>query len=107
MLLVPNAARASEAMAHVVGAFAVLERRLISQRTRDGPAIKRAQGVRLGRPRTLPDSVRRRIRRERDAGKSWSSIVAGLNDEKVPTAQAGTRWHVSTVRKIYATEQAA
>ena len=45
---------AGEAMANVLATFAQFERRLISQRTKDALAAKRAQGVRLGRPRQLP-----------------------------------------------------
>src|SRR6266508_5134121 len=56
---------AGEAMANVLATFAQFERRLIAQRTREALAIKRvqlaAEGRRLGRPRTMPASVRRRI----------------------------------------------
>ena len=40
-----------EAMANVLATFAQFERRLIGQRTREALAVKRASGVRLGRPR--------------------------------------------------------
>ena len=40
---------AGEAVANVLAVFAQFERRLISQRTREALAIKKAQGVRLGR----------------------------------------------------------
>src|SRR3954454_13897767 len=46
-----------EAMASVLAVFAQLERRLIGQRTRDALAVKRAEGVTLGRPRTLDEAV--------------------------------------------------
>jgi DNA invertase Pin-like site-specific DNA recombinase len=90
-----------EAMAHVLATFAQLERRLISQRTKNAMAEKKAQGARFGRPRKLSGEIRARIRRERDAGGSWSSIAAALNSEGVPTAQGGVRWYPSTVRKVY------
>ena len=41
---------AGEAMANVLATFAQFERRLISQRTKDALAAKKAQGVRLGSP---------------------------------------------------------
>ncbi|MEU4039638.1 recombinase family protein [Streptomyces collinus] len=48
-------------MFQMQGAFAELEREMIRQRTREGLAEKRAQGVRLGRPATLPVDVVARI----------------------------------------------
>ena len=50
-----------EAMANMLATFAQFERRLISQRTKEALAVKKAQGVRLGRPPTLPQAVVRRI----------------------------------------------
>jgi len=47
-----------EMMAHVVASFAQYERRLISDRTKRALAVKRAEGVQLGRPRSIPDDVR-------------------------------------------------
>jgi DNA invertase Pin-like site-specific DNA recombinase len=70
-----------EAMASILATFAQLERRLIGQRTREALAVKRAQGVQLGRPRSLPAKVRKRIQRERAAGASLSAIARTLNDE--------------------------
>jgi DNA invertase Pin-like site-specific DNA recombinase len=89
---------AGEAMAHVLATFAQFERRLISQRTREALAVKRSQGVRLGRPTTMPPDVVRRIKRERAKGKSLAAIADGLNADGVPTAQGGTRWYPATVR---------
>ena len=53
---------AGEAMAHVLATFAQFERRLIGQRTQEALAIKRAEGVRLGRPATITPQLARRIR---------------------------------------------
>ena len=91
---------AGEAMAHVLATFAQFERRLIGQRTREALAAKRAQGVRLGRPRAVPDRVVRRIARERDAGRSLQRIADGLTADGVPTAQGGARWYATTVRGV-------
>lgn len=89
-----------EAMANILATFAQLERRLIGQRTKDALAQKRAQGVKLGRPRTVPDEIRDRIIAEHDAGRSWSAIARGLDEEKIPTAQGGQRWYPATVRAV-------
>ncbi len=89
---------AGEAMANVLATFAQFERRLISQRTREALAVKKSQGVRLGRPSTMPKSVVNRIKRERAAGKSFAAIADGLNQDSVPTAQGGRRWYPATVR---------
>jgi DNA invertase Pin-like site-specific DNA recombinase len=91
---------AGEAMANVLATFAQFERRLISQRTREALAVKRSQGVRLGRPVTLDASVARRIRRERRKGKSLAAIADGLNRDQVPTAQGGVSWYPATVRVV-------
>lgn len=92
-----------ELMATVVAAFAQYERRLISQRTRDGLAAKAAAGVRIGRPRTLGSAIRQRIVAEHAAGAGWTTIARGLNADGVPTAQGGATWYPATVRKVATT----
>jgi DNA invertase Pin-like site-specific DNA recombinase len=94
---------AGEAMANVLATFAQFERRLIGQRTREALAAKRASGVRLGRPVSLPDAVNKRIAAERKAGHSLAAIAAMLNEEQVPTAQGGRQWWPSTVRAVLRT----
>jgi DNA invertase Pin-like site-specific DNA recombinase len=89
---------AGEAMANVLATFAQFERRLISQRTREALAVKKSQGVRLGRPTTMPKKVVNRIRRERAAGKTFAEIADRLNADGVPRAQGGRRWYPATVR---------
>jgi DNA invertase Pin-like site-specific DNA recombinase len=91
---------AGEAMANVLATFAQFERRLIGQRTREALAAKRASGVRLGRPVSLPVAVSKRITAERSAGRSLAAIAATLNEEQVPTAQGGRQWWPSTVRAV-------
>jgi DNA invertase Pin-like site-specific DNA recombinase len=59
-----------EAMAHVLATFGQFERRLIGQRTKEALAAKKAAGVRLGRPPTVPQSVVRRMQRQRARGDS-------------------------------------
>jgi DNA invertase Pin-like site-specific DNA recombinase len=87
-----------EAIANILATFAPFERRLISQRTREALALKRSQGVRLGRPPTMSQYVIDRIRRERKAGNSLATIANGLNADRIPTAQGGRRWYPATIR---------
>jgi len=89
---------AGEASANVLASFAPFERRLISQRTRQALAVKRSQGVRLGRPPTMSQYAIDRIRRERATGNSLTAIANGLNADRIPTAQGGRRWYPATVR---------
>jgi DNA invertase Pin-like site-specific DNA recombinase len=83
-----------------VSVVAQFERRLLGQRTREALAAKRASGVRLGRPLSLPVAVRERIASERKAGRSLAAIAEMLNDEGVATAQGGRQWWPSTVRAV-------
>jgi len=95
---------AGEAMANVLATFAQFERRLIGERTRAALAIKRAQGVRIGRPRSLPLVVVDRIVAARAAGRSLRAIADELNADGVPTAHGGSLWYASTVRTVLASE---
>ncbi len=90
-----------ELVASVMAAVAQWERRAIGARTREALAAKRAQGVRLGRPRLLDPAVAGRIVAERDAGAGWSAIARGLDADRIPTAQGGARWWPATVRSVY------
>lgn len=89
-----------EAMAHVIGTFGQLERRLIGQRTKEALAARRAAGVRLGRPATLPDGVVARIVRLRAEGRTLQAIADQLTADRVPTGQGGRRWYASTIAKV-------
>lgn len=97
---VDTSSPSGEAMAHLLATFAQFERRLIGQRTKDALAIKRAQGVRLGRPTTVPAKVAARIDEERKAGLSFAKIAAALNADGVPTAHGGKAWYASSVRAV-------
>lgn len=91
---------AGEMVANVILSTAQYERRLIGQRTRDALAAKRAQGVRLGRPQTLPDDLVQRIVSARRAGASFRTIAAELEADRIPTARGGATWHASAVRAV-------
>lgn len=89
-----------EMMANVMASFAHYERRLISDRTKAALAEKRAQGATLGRPVVLADDVAARIVSDREAGKSYQAIAAGLNADGIPTAHGGKLWRPSSVRAV-------
>jgi DNA invertase Pin-like site-specific DNA recombinase len=94
---------AGEMLANVLASFAQYERRLIGQRTRDALAVKKSEGVRLGRPRTLTAEVVARIVELRKSGLSLERIADQLTGEGVPTAQGGARWYGATVAKVLQT----
>jgi DNA invertase Pin-like site-specific DNA recombinase len=59
---------AGEAMAHVLATFGQFQRRLISRRTKEALAVKKASGVGLGRPPSVPRSI---VRRNPATACSW------------------------------------
>ena len=83
----------------VLGAVAEWERNIISERTRDALAAKRARGARLGRPVEQSDDARARVRALRSVGLSLRATARRLNEARVPTARGG-RWHPSTVAGV-------
>jgi hypothetical protein len=76
--------------------------RVLSQRTREALAMKKAAGVRLGRPPTVPKAIVRRIQRQRARGDTLRAIADSLNQDTVPTAQGGAQWYAATVRGVLA-----
>ncbi len=91
----------------LMGSVAELERALISDRTKAALSVKRSEGVRLGRPSSLPTEVVAGIVADRAAGHSFARIADRLNAEAVPTAQGGARWYPATVRKVITGQDAA
>jgi len=78
----------------------VLRCRLIGERTKNSLAVRRSQGITLGRPRTLPEKDRTRIQQLHLSGESLSAIARQLTEEEVPTAHSGKRWYASTVKSM-------
>lgn len=99
-LAIDTSSPAGEASAHMMAVFSQLERRLISQRTREALAIKKARGVKLGRRSTLPAEVVDRVVAARRAGISLRAIAAALNEGEVSTAQGGATWRASSVKAV-------
>ena len=91
-----------ELVGNVIASVAQWERRIIGQRTKDALAVKKAEGVQLGRRSGVAPAVVRRIRRQRASGRTLAWIAAGLNADGVPTAQGGREWYPATVRYVLA-----
>ena len=94
---------AGEAMAHVLATFAQFERRLIGQRTREALAVKKKQGVQLGRPTSISPQLARRIRSMRSRGLTLQAICDRLNSEGVPTPRGGSAWRPTSLRAVLQT----
>ncbi len=88
-----------EAMATITATFAQLERKRIGERTKEGLAIKKAQGVKLGAPRLLNPEIRSRIEGELATSTPLAVIARRLNEEAIPSAKGG-KWYASTIKKI-------
>ena len=81
-----------EMMASVIATFAQFERRLIGQRTKDALAVKKANGVKLGRPREISAETVELMREVYERGLSAAAIARRLNQEGIETPRGG-RWH--------------
>ena len=73
---------AGEFLASVMASAAQWERRIIGQRTRDALAVKRAQGLRLGRPREMSTDAIKRIHELRESGLTVAAIARQLDAER-------------------------
>ncbi len=106
-LAVDTSTPGGELLAGVMASSAQYERRMASQRTREGMAAARDKGVRLGGPQLLPLAVVARIVDERATGQSLPVIAAGLAQDQVPTARGGPRWYPSTIAAVLRSQAAA
>jgi DNA invertase Pin-like site-specific DNA recombinase len=103
VLLSPNldlSDPSGEFVANVLASAAQYERRLISVRTREGMAQRKAEGVTFGRtvnPAFLP--TYRRVLAMSAEGITMNAIARCLNEEGVPTAKGG-KWYASTVNAM-------
>lgn len=87
------------AAAHMVMTFAELERGMISQRTREALAARKAAGMQLGTPTQVPDDVLTRIITEAAEGRSLRKIAQGLMADKIATGSGRLTWHPPQVQR--------
>jgi DNA invertase Pin-like site-specific DNA recombinase len=66
------------AFLQVRAVFAELERNLASERVREGLAIRKARGVKLGRPRTIDHALIPLAQQLRAKQRSWTTIAREL-----------------------------
>jgi DNA invertase Pin-like site-specific DNA recombinase len=85
---------------NVLASAAQYERELIGARTREGMAQRKAEGVKMGRPRALPADVLEAIKRRHTAGESMNAIAKALTASGTPTAHGGAKWHASTIKRV-------
>jgi DNA invertase Pin-like site-specific DNA recombinase len=95
-------------MLHLYAALAEKERSLISRRTKDALAARKAQGVKLGglnakgiqnRDDALDRAEQLRPILAELAGQSARKIAEALNARKIATPAGGT-WHAATVIRV-------
>lgn len=91
-----------EAMATISATFAQLERKRIGERTRDGLAQKKLQGVVLGRPVLMSEQAVKKIIDLHAQGLSINAIARQMNAQGIPTSQGGAHWYPSTISKTLA-----
>ncbi len=89
-----------ELVANVLMSVAQWERRILSERTRDALAVRRAQGVQLGRPPLVSTDVLRRVRYLRRRGWSFERIAIRLNADGIPAPEGG-QWDRAATRRVY------
>jgi DNA invertase Pin-like site-specific DNA recombinase len=96
----------SGALVANVMAMSEWERRVIGARTRDALAVKREQGVRLGRPREIPPAVVERIQLLHRSGYRVAEITRKLNEDGTRTPR-GCPWYPNAVARTLARQIAA
>ncbi|NRD08404.1 recombinase family protein [Rathayibacter agropyri] len=88
-------------LARIVANIAQWEREMIGERTKAALAVKRADGVQLGKPSTVPADVAALILSRKAQGVPLSGIARLLNAEGVPTPGGSARWsHVAVGRVV-------
>ena len=93
-------------IANVMASVAEWERRIIGERTAAALAIRRAQGVQLGRPREVTPELVDRIRSLYRSAGSYAEAARILNRERVLPPR-GRQWYPDSIRRVVSWEAAA
>lgn len=99
-MMMDTSTPAGRAAMNMLLVFAQFERDMISQRTRDALAERKAQGAQLGNPSQVPIEVVERICREAYDGASLRTIAADLMADGIPTGSGSPTWHPAQVRRV-------
>jgi len=88
-------------------ALAQVERERIGRRTREGLAVVKAKGIKLGRPAENVGEAAERATELRRQGKPWAEIAKMLNAEGYTTARGGKFFPATVGRMIDRTDPTA
>jgi DNA invertase Pin-like site-specific DNA recombinase len=91
---------AGRMIATVMAGFAQFERERISERTREGLALKKARGAKLGKPSTVPNEVIAKVLEMKSKRLTLKEISQTLNEQEIPTTVEGARWHPTSIQRI-------
>lgn len=91
-----------ELVANIMASVSRWERQVIGLRTREGLAVAKANGVRLGSPVLMDPAVEERIVADHAAGRTLTAIAAGLSDDQTVVSGRGGRFYPSTIRGVLA-----
>lgn len=84
----------------ILALVAELERDLIAQRTKDALAVRKAAGMKLGRPSLVDTKTRGLIVELRASGATYQEIVETLASDEPPEGQPRKVWSISSVRNV-------
>jgi DNA invertase Pin-like site-specific DNA recombinase len=103
---------ANKLMIHMLAAFAEHEREVISQRTKVALKIAKSRGVQLGKHSAVlskqnaeqamqhAKEIAPYVNPLRQIHRSLRKLTDAMNKLEVPTSREGSKWHVTSVRRL-------